>query len=48
MGSGNKKYTSPGAKKIQEQKKDNKRPEQRKAKRANVHGDGKPNHNRGF
>jgi hypothetical protein len=46
MGSNRKQYTGAGAKKIAEQKKDNKVNPKRESKRVNVHGDGKPNHSR--
>jgi hypothetical protein len=46
MGSNRKQYTSAGAKKIAEQKQNNKITPKRNAKRVDVHGDGKPNHSR--
>jgi hypothetical protein len=46
MGTGNKNYKSPGAKRIAEQRKKSNPNPRRPAKRVNVHGDGKPNHNR--
>ena len=45
MGSNNKNYKSDAAKKMNARPQ--KKVEPRPAKRTNVHGDGKPNHNRG-
>jgi len=46
MGSNRKQYSSGRARKLAEQRKNNKTIPKRNAKRVDVHGDGKPNHSR--